>query len=379
MAIWSLSNARYASSSACLDAMSEPHGEQRGIYIGRTAIYGIPFLLDLHGNVNPHVAIIGMTGSGKTYLAKSMALRATICDNYTLLIMDWSGEYAQTVDFIGGKRLRLSGDFDNVEKWSALVKSLGLDTELLRASICIDMSELRDSKIKAIASKALLIAVIRAMHEISLDKHGDTMILIDEAWQSVSSSSEISILFREGRKYGISMVITTQMASDINNAVIANAGCIILFKLQNPDDYKLLSSAGILSGHDMEGLTGLGVGSCIVHQNKKDGNGLHFSISHVDGIDTDIVFVYGDKMQVYVPSNKFFNAAQALGDEAKAEISNLVMDSNRRLDLVSLIRLLLMLKIGRPKILEFLYSVGIDDISIVIAYEKAELSTESAK
>ncbi|MGC8651790.1 MAG: ATP-binding protein [Candidatus Micrarchaeia archaeon] len=377
MALWSLSNARNAGNSIYLQGMSEPSMGRNGIYIGRTAVYDTPFMLDLHGTVNPHLAIIGMTGSGKTYLTKSIALRAAIYDDYKLLIMDWNGEYAQTIEFLNGIHMHLSDKEYTEGAEAGLVSALSRNA--LHEHMCIDMSELRDSDSKTSASKAFLRAAIQTMHSISLEGHSNSMIIIDEAWHMLSGSEEIFTLFREGRKYGISIVIATQMASDINNAVIANAGCVIIFKLQNPDDYKLLKAAGILHNSMVADSTDLGIGSCIVHQNMNDGTSSHFGISHVDGVDAEGISVSGDKMQVYIPSSKFFGAVNALGENAKAAVSNLIMESNRRVDLVALIMALRKCAVDRPKILEFLYSIGVDGISIVMAYEKAAAADNGAK
>ncbi|MEM0149290.1 MAG: DUF87 domain-containing protein [Candidatus Micrarchaeaceae archaeon] len=440
-----LSSAKEACNSMCLAKASEPHTGESGVYVGRTAIYRNPFMLDLQENVNPHMAVVGMTGSGKTYFTKSAALRAAMQCGYSLLIIDWNGEYTQVVDFIGGMHVTIGTsnranifdlygpDKDGIDSAvemlaqesklddseRALVESIAnsaatahtrvslqsiiralegdahpatalagklarlqgdalfgdstdFDKEaLLRDSVSIDLSEIKDDRQRTAVSRAVLKIAINAMRKRGVHQHGNAMIIIDEAWRMLSGSNEIFTLFREGRKYGVSVVIATQMASDINNAVIANSGCIAVFRLQSPEDYSILEKASAIGGMKISDLSSLGVGSCMLRINRKHGEVASFIVSHVDGVNMDGISIFGGKMQTYISSGKFFAAAEALGEHAKAEIGNFVIENNRRIDIAALIKLLIGCSLDRPQIVEFLHSVGIDDLSIAIAYEKA--------
>lgn len=424
--------------------MSEPDTGKTGIYIGKTAIYRNPFMLDTKENINPHIAIIGMTGSGKTYFVKSMVMRAALYDNYKILIVDWSGEYTLPMDFIEGTRIQLGAsaginifelyrndkagigyvidiiahelELDRKERNSvediinniteskkevslssiiaclngrmetrALARRLRQldgnpifkDTTdfdkktLLNSNMSIDLSAIKNDRQRTAVSRAILSIAIDTMHEKGVHGNGKVIIVIDEAWHMLSGSNELFTLLREGRKYGVSIVVATQMAADINNAVIANAGCIIAFRLQGSNDYSILETAGALGDISAEDLSHLSIGSCMVHVNKKYGKSSSFIIAHVDGVDIDEICIVGDKMQIYVSSSRFFSAAEVLGERAKAEISNFIIDNNRRADITALIRLLIKCGLDRPHIIWFLHTLGIDNLSIAVAYEKA--------
>jgi hypothetical protein len=112
MSISFVSNSHAVSGNTCISAMSEPPTEpgKRGIYLGKTRIYRTPFYLDPSGLINPHMIILGMSGSGKTYFLKSFIIRSSMYNANRVLILDWNGEYNDAVSFLGGKILTLGAD-----------------------------------------------------------------------------------------------------------------------------------------------------------------------------------------------------------------------------------------------------------------------------
>lgn len=77
------------------------------VYIGKTALMGVPFFWNFKTLSNPHIAVLGMTGSGKSYFIKTFLTRASIVWGTNALILDWAGEYVPWVEASGGRILRL--------------------------------------------------------------------------------------------------------------------------------------------------------------------------------------------------------------------------------------------------------------------------------
>lgn len=77
------------------------------IYVGRTRIFNVPFYWNPKNVANPHIAIVGISGSGKSYFIKTFLLRASYVWNTNALIIDWAGEYKDWVKEANGKVLAL--------------------------------------------------------------------------------------------------------------------------------------------------------------------------------------------------------------------------------------------------------------------------------
>lgn len=77
------------------------------IYVGRTKMLHAPFYWTYQDVTNPHIAIVGITGSGKSYFIKTFLTRASFVWDSNALIIDWAGEYKEWVRMTGGKVISL--------------------------------------------------------------------------------------------------------------------------------------------------------------------------------------------------------------------------------------------------------------------------------
>ncbi len=77
------------------------------IYIGRTKMLNVPFYWTYQDVTNPHIAAVGITGSGKSYFIKTFLTRASFVWDSNALIVDWAGEYREWVRMAGGKVISL--------------------------------------------------------------------------------------------------------------------------------------------------------------------------------------------------------------------------------------------------------------------------------
>jgi hypothetical protein len=77
------------------------------LYVGKTDGLNVPFFWDYNIITNPHIAIVGISGSGKSYFIKSLLVRASFVWNSNAIIIDWAGEYKDWVMQTGGKIIQL--------------------------------------------------------------------------------------------------------------------------------------------------------------------------------------------------------------------------------------------------------------------------------
>ncbi|MDE1865517.1 MAG: ATP-binding protein [Candidatus Micrarchaeota archaeon] len=93
----------------------------QAIYIGSTKIFEVPFSWSFSNLTNPHIAVVGITGSGKSYFVKTLLVRASYIWNSNAIIVDFAGEYKNWVKQSGGIVVALGkGDYINIMDLSGM-------------------------------------------------------------------------------------------------------------------------------------------------------------------------------------------------------------------------------------------------------------------
>ena len=93
----------------------------KSIYIGTTKIFRVPFNWSFMNLTNPHIAVVGITGSGKSFFVKTLLRRANYVWNTNAIIIDWAGEYKSWVEQTRGKVISLAkGDYINIMDLSGM-------------------------------------------------------------------------------------------------------------------------------------------------------------------------------------------------------------------------------------------------------------------
>lgn len=91
------------------------------IFIGTTKLFGVPFTWTFATLTNPHLAVVGITGAGKSFFVKTFLIRASYIWNTNAIIIDWAGEYKAWVKQSGGTVISLSkGDYINIMDLSGM-------------------------------------------------------------------------------------------------------------------------------------------------------------------------------------------------------------------------------------------------------------------
>ncbi|MEM0086895.1 MAG: ATP-binding protein [Candidatus Micrarchaeaceae archaeon] len=91
------------------------------IFIGISRMFETPFTWNFFNLTNPHIAVVGITGAGKSFFVKTFLTRASYVWQTNAIIIDWAGEYKAWVKQSGGTVVTLAkGDYLNIMDLSGM-------------------------------------------------------------------------------------------------------------------------------------------------------------------------------------------------------------------------------------------------------------------
>jgi len=462
--------------------MSDP---LRSLFVGITKLMHIPFSWTFLNLTNPHIAVVGITGSGKSYFVKTLLMRASYVWNTNAIIVDWAGEYKPWVKQSGGVIVSLGkGDFINLldlsgmkplDRTKQVMNSLDILTDIsqfpeqkrlteeaieqayvnmgfiasekppegkeaptLKDAIAlleekltegtyeypaelenaiyrlrqfaregedyfarkstidlgklsesglvdIDLSGLPDERFRALAALFILQTLKEKMRSegFSETKGLKAVVVLDEAWKVASDEKSDAItIVREGRKYQFGLIVASQNPTDINEAIFSNVGTTFILKIKFERFLNYLQGSLNFSDFIRSEITKFGVGQAAVEMSFQSALQFPgtFILDKIYGEEPLYVYVI-DFVEVLTQSELSAGVIardyQFEKDELKARLIEYnmgneaidmlfsKMESNKRsIDILTFVRDLSIGGVITNNIVEFLKSMGLDDIII---------------
>ncbi|MCL5419573.1 MAG: type IV secretory system conjugative DNA transfer family protein [Candidatus Marsarchaeota archaeon] len=356
-----LSSTSEASRLFCLPIVDEQTLEsieesaRDGIFIGISKTYMRPFFLNFGLLMNPHVFITGITGSGKTYLARSMMLKLQALLDCIVIVIDFTGEYAkfaEALSFGGYTADMLAGVLD----------------EGLPRIVHISLKGLKEDE-RIDSAVSALDVVVRKMRERDVGSGRRVFVILDEAWKLIEKSRPLKTIIREGRKYGVGMIIASQMISDIDAPFLSNMATVFVFRTQDREALGSLQQNYGLKDSHMSAIQNLDVGSCFVIQLNKANIRYAFGIRKVAGVEIApfMRIMVGDGMSVEVSLQDFERMVKDLCNGRAGEVLARIRPEGR-VRLNALIWELVSNGARRKAVLASLREIGIRDEDIADAF-----------
>jgi len=215
-----------------------------GVTLGTDSRNGMPVVLDRFSWDSPHIARMGMTGSGKTVGTMLEVLRSFQVDRgIDIRILDPKPDYGRLVELLGGE--------------TCVVDEVDLES-YEPGSVCryVVDDPSRDNSER-------LVETVRHIHRECCTDDRKCLVVVDEAHRLLKISEGADALSRlvwEGRSSSVGVSLLTQNAEDLTQSVagrniLRNTGCYIFMRHQSVEteaiDFFDLSEAESAELHNL--------------------------------------------------------------------------------------------------------------------------------
>ncbi|MCL5238864.1 MAG: type IV secretory system conjugative DNA transfer family protein [Candidatus Marsarchaeota archaeon] len=335
-------------------------GARDGLFVGMS--HRVPYFLDIGAAINPHVFICGITGSGKTYLMRNLALKLDKICGAKVVLLDFTGEYEEFARLMGTNPI----GHDGFEE--------GLDGE--SGTLYVNLKTAGDEMQRVRLAGMLLATILKRMR--LADCAHKTFVVLDESWKLLKEDRSLNTLLREGRKYGYGLVFSSQLVEDVDLAMLSNAATLFIFRLQNRKGLERLAGNYKLAERHLQAIQKLGVGSCVVIQTEKSGRRSFCIVDRTHGVEVeDEVLLYcGEGMRLEIERKRLEDAlCAACGREAAWEALR-ECGQEGRIELPRLVESLIRRCRNRADVLSALRELGIAEGAIADSFALAVRSIE---
>lgn len=331
------------------------NASKNGIFIGNSYHYNMPVFINPGDLLNPHILICGMTGSGKTFLANSFLVRMHLFSNANMIVIDFTGEYKESVSNFT--------KFDQSEIAEILSDNIGV--------LYVDLHEMTETgKVKE--ASEMLDKIADMMRKRGQKWTHNVFVLLDEAWKLIGANNGLEIIIREGRKYGVGLITSSQMLHDTNSNIMSNIATIFIFKTTNRKSLDKISKNYNISETEILSIQNLDLGSCFLIQLHKSGMRSAFVVKRIIGIrNTNLIKLNkGGNVEISISMTDFESIAASLcGLEKSQHIKDIVKDNV--VYLPDFVGRLIEYGADRRKVLSRLHKIGFDYIDIADSFSIA--------
>ena len=326
----------------------------KGLLVGCSSSFSMPFFMDISSAMNPHIFILGMSGGGKTFLMKNLLTRSGSALDADIVIIDFTGEYQETAEFLRSKEAGLSS-------LSGSSGRSGNTTFYFGLSKCIEQEKIR------IAGR-LLEELIKIMRARKLGDQKMMFIVLDEAWKLLKADRKLETIIREGRKYGVGLILASQLLEDAELPMLANTATIFVFRTQNKKSLEKLSKNYALDDETLSSVQNLETGGCLVIQVRKSGRRSAFLVKKVIGVQIpkSLGIIIGEDM-IDVSESELLEMIKRLSAKDPSPLASRIL-KERSIGLPRLIKELILLGADRRAVLARIRELGIDDGEIADSF-----------
>lgn len=225
--------------TAQTDDMVVPEFELPEFKLGVIPNTSLPSIINLDDAVSHHTALIGVTGSGKSFLAREILDSLKI--NTKVICIDFTGEWKKEMELLSLNR-------DNLDNFlSSETYEIGL-VELPAVSNTVGVIQSTENFISLVFSKAKdayeknaplkICLVLEEAHTIVPE--GNFLGVND--WDSKAVVNKMGQVALQGRKYGVGLMVLAQRTANVSKTVLTQCNTIICFQAFDETSFTFLGN-----------------------------------------------------------------------------------------------------------------------------------------
>jgi uncharacterized protein len=199
----------------------------------------LPSVINLHEAISHHTALIGVTGSGKSFLAGELINQ--LRSDTKVICIDFTGEWKK-------KEQIISLNNENLDAFlAAKDDSIGL-VELPTVSNTVKVIQSTENFISLIFSKAkeayeadATLRICLVLEEAHTIVPEGTFLGVND-WDSKAVVNKMGQVALQGRKYGVGLLVIAQRTANVSKTVLTQCNTIICFQAFDETSFTFLGN-----------------------------------------------------------------------------------------------------------------------------------------
>ncbi len=199
----------------------------------------LPSVINLHEAVSHHLALLGVTGSGKSFLARELINQLRI--DTKIICIDFTGEWKKREQLTSLNR-------ENLDTFlAAQDNSIGL-VELPTVSNTVGVIQSTENFISLIFTKAKegyeadtplrICLVLEEAHTIVPE---GTFLGVND-WESKAVVNKMGQVALQGRKYGVGLLVIAQRTANVSKTVLTQCNTIVCYQAFDETSFTFLGN-----------------------------------------------------------------------------------------------------------------------------------------
>lgn len=191
----------------------------------------LPSVINLDEAVSHHMAILGITGSGKSFLAREIVKK--LASDTMIICVDFTGEWARKMTNDGSEYTVLNKE--NIDNFLKNNKGIGI-VELPDMSNTVRIIEATENLFSIIFNFAKKNYDNKTVKKICLILEEAHTIVPESSFLGVNNFDSKAIVNKmgqialQGRKYGVGLLIIAQRTANVSKTVLTQCNTVICFQ-----------------------------------------------------------------------------------------------------------------------------------------------------